>query len=77
MGYNYLSSSFMLNATFNNNSVKSWRSVLLVEETGLPGENLSQVTHKLYHLMLYQIHLTMSGIRTHNFSKHYHFVYCA
>ena len=26
------------NATFNNITVISWRSVLLVEETGLPGE---------------------------------------
>jgi len=31
---------FMLfNATFNNTSVISWRSVLLVEETGVSGEN--------------------------------------
>jgi len=29
------------NATFNNVSVISWRSVLLVEETGVPGENQS------------------------------------
>jgi hypothetical protein len=29
----------MLNATFNNTSVISWRSVLLVEETEIPGEN--------------------------------------
>ena len=28
-----------INATFNNISVASWRSVLLVEETGVPGEN--------------------------------------
>ena len=27
------------NATFNNISFISWRSVLLVEETGVPGEN--------------------------------------
>ena len=27
------------NATFNNISVLSWQSVLLVEETGVPGEN--------------------------------------
>ena len=30
---------FKLNAIFNNISVVSWRSVLLVEETGIPGEN--------------------------------------
>ena len=29
----------VFNATFNNISVISWRSVLLVEETGGPGEN--------------------------------------
>ena len=29
----------VLNATFNNISVILWQSVLLVEETGLPGEN--------------------------------------
>jgi hypothetical protein len=28
----------VFNATFNNVSVISWRSVLLVEETGVPGE---------------------------------------
>jgi hypothetical protein len=29
----------VLNATFKNISVISWWSVLLVEETGVPGEN--------------------------------------
>ena len=29
----------VFNATFNNMSGISWRSVLLVEETGMPGEN--------------------------------------
>ena len=29
----------VLNATFNNISAISWWSVLLVEETGVPGEN--------------------------------------
>jgi hypothetical protein len=29
----------VFNATFNNISVISWRSVLLVEETGGPGKN--------------------------------------
>jgi hypothetical protein len=46
----------VFNATFNNISVISWRSVFLVEETGVSGKNidLSQVTDKLYHIMLYQ-----------------------
>jgi hypothetical protein len=29
----------VLKATFNNISVISWQSVLLVEETAVPGEN--------------------------------------
>jgi hypothetical protein len=33
----------VFNATFNNISVISWRSVILVEETGVPGENYRPV----------------------------------
>jgi hypothetical protein len=43
----------VFNATFNDISVISWRSVLLVEETGGPRENHRPVTDKLYHIMLY------------------------
>jgi hypothetical protein len=36
----------VFNATFNNISAISWRSVLLVEETGVPGKNHQPIDKK-------------------------------
>ena len=43
----------VFNATFNTLSVISWRSVLLVEETGGPGETCHKPLTNFYHIMLY------------------------
>jgi len=42
--YIFLKDWLVLNATFNNISVISWRSVLLVEDNLIPGENHQHAT---------------------------------
>jgi len=60
----------VLNATFNNiSSVISWRSVLLVEETGGPGENHRPVPGHWQTLSLNVVHLALIEIRTHSISS--------
>jgi len=60
----------VFSATFNKISVISWRSVLLVEETGIPEENHRPVAshwQTLSHNVVWNTY-RLIGIRTHNVS---------
>jgi hypothetical protein len=64
----------VFNATFNNISVMSWQSVLLVKETGVPRENQRPATSHWQTLSHNVVSSTphLSGIRTHSFSGDKH-----
>jgi hypothetical protein len=74
----------VFNATLNNISVISWRSVLSVEETGVPGENHRPFASNRQTSSHNIVSNTprLSGVRTHNISGdkgilHNYFFYCS
>ena len=53
----------VFNATFNIILVISWRSVLLMEETGVTWRKPPTCRKSVINLMLYQVHLTRVGFK--------------
>ena len=64
----------VFNATFINISAILWRSALLVEETGVPGENHRPAASHSQTLSQNVVSSTprLSGIRTRNFNGDRH-----
>jgi hypothetical protein len=54
----------VFNATFNNISFISWRSVLLVEETGGPAENHRSVRNSSAYVRYSSVQVHYSSDRT-------------
>jgi hypothetical protein len=62
----------VFNATFTNFSIILWRSGLLVEETGVSGENHRPVASHWQTLSQNVVHLSLIEIRTHSISGYRH-----
>jgi hypothetical protein len=79
----YSLGAMVLNATFNNISVISLQSVLLVEETRVPGENHRPADKSRFECttLVYNVKIkgqvgTAFKYNQHNMAKYFHMIYC-
>ena len=65
----------VFNTTFNNISVVSWMSVLLVEDTWIPGENHRPAASHWQHYLVIEIELYILGLTVIIEQNHFLFVF--